>query len=323
MTKKPVYREAIKEAWFLTWRNTSLWLIGLISALFAGSFGLSNFFAQLAATMTTGGRAGWILDFYAPNLGVNKISAIFWLLWLCGVIIILALAIVYVSTAAKATLLISVADYYKKKALPKLSEAWNRGIKFFWKIFTIEIFRKVALCLIGLMFGFIWILLPFQNGIICAVIDIIVLTLCVILAWIVTTVSVFASGYAVIDGKSLRHALKRAWQLFHEHLFASFEVGIILTLIDITLLFALIAVVWAAFVPSLFVWIIAGIFGSQILAAFGVILGFILLALIIAIAGGIYNTFYTSVWMYLFMKMHHEGITSRFFHHFVNWFKGK
>jgi hypothetical protein len=317
---KPIYRSALKEAWLLTWRHTSLWLIGLISVLFAGSFGLGNFISQLIATMATGGRAAWFLTFHMPNLGVSKLSAVFWLIWLCGILIILACAIIYVSVTAKTSLLVAVAEYYKKKSAPKLSNMWNRGIKFFWKIFTIELARKISLFLIGLIFGIIWVLLPPQLGILNAIVDIIALTFSIILAWVVTAVAVFASGYVVIDGKTLRHALEKSWELFHEHLFVSFEVSLILTLLDVLLIAVFVAIVWAAFVPSLFVWVLAGIFGSQILAIFGMMLGLILFAVIVALAGGIYNTFYTSVWMYLFLKMHHEGIASRMFQHVTKFF---
>jgi hypothetical protein len=312
---KPIYREALKEAWLLTWRNTSLWLIGLISVLFAGSFGLGNFISQLIATMATGGRAAWLLAFHMPSLGTSGISAVFWLVWLCGIMIILAFAVMFVSVTAKTSLLIAVADHYKKQTVPKLSYIWNHGLKYFWNIFTIELARKIALFIVGIIFGIIWILLPFNAGIWNTILDILALIFSVILAWVITAISVFTSGYVVIDSKSLKHALKRAWKLFHEHLFVSFEVSALLTLIDILLIAVFIVIVWVAFVPSLLVWVLAGIFGSQAIALFGVILGFVLFAVIVAIAGGIYNTFYTGVWMYLFMKMHHEGIMSRIFHH--------
>ncbi len=312
---KPIYREALKEAWVLVWRNTSLWLLGLLSVLFAGSFGLSNFISQIIVTMGTGGRAAWLLNWQMPTLGISKLAAAIWLAWLLGIFIVIGIAVIFISVTAKSALLIAVADYYKKRAMPKLANIWNKGLKFFWKIFTIEILRKAALAIVILIFGIIWILLPFSASPLNMIINIVMLALTVILGLIITVVSIYASGYAVIDEKSLQISFKNAWKLLHDHLLVSLEISIILTLIDLLLIAAFAALLSFSFLPSLFIWIVAGAFGSQALALFGAFFGFIVMLLIIAIIGAIYNTFYTSVWMYLFMKMHHQGIISRFMHH--------
>jgi hypothetical protein len=318
-----IYRGAMKQAWLLVWRNTSLWLLGLLSALFAGSFGLSNFFSQLAVTMSTGGQAGWLVAFNFPALGVSKISAVFWLLWLTGILLVLALAVIYISVTAKAALLIAMADYYKKKTMPKLGKIWNEGLKFFWNIFTIETARKIILCVIVVIFGCIWLILPFNESAFNLVINIIALTLAVLLGWTVSALSVFTAGYAVIDKQSLRTAFKRSWELFHHHLLVSFEISVLLTLLDLALIAVFLVIVYFAFIPSLFIWIIAGAFSSTAIALVGTIVGFIIMIFIFAIFGAVYNTFYTSVWMYLFMKMHHEGIMSRGFHHLGRLIKGR
>lgn len=315
MMHKPIYREALKEAWMLVWRNTSLWLLGLISVLFAGSFGLGNFFSQIMVTMGTGGNASWLLNFEVPPLGVSKLGATFWLLWLIGIVVVVAIAVIYISVNAKTALLLAMADYYKKRTMPKLANIWNRGLKFFWKIFTIEILRKAVLIVTVIIFGIIWICLPFTASGLNMAINIVMLCLTVILGLIASAVAMFASGYSVIEEKSIGDALKNAWKLFHEHLLVSFEISAILTLVDLALIAGFAAVVSFSFIPSLFVWIIAGAFGSQALAIFGAFFGFVVLLLFIALVGAVYNTFYTSVWMYLFMKMHHQGIASRLYHH--------
>lgn len=311
----PIYRAALKEAWLLVWRNTSLWLLGLLSVLFAGSFGLSNFLSQIIITMSTGGRAAWLLSWQMPPLGVSKTTAVIWLIWLIGLMTIFAIAIIFISITAKTALLLATADYYKKRVMPKLANVWNRGLNYFWKIFTIEILRKVILALIVVAFGVIWIAFPFAESGLNMTLGVIALGLTLIIGIIITAVSIFASGYAVIEDKSIWVSIKKAWNLLRNHLLVSFEISAILTLIDLVLIAGFAVLFSFSFIPSLFVWIVAGAFGSQALAIFGAFFGFVFMLLLIAIIGAIYNTFYTSVWMYLFMKMHHEGIMSRFFHH--------
>lgn len=307
----------------MVWHNTSLWLLGLLSALFAGSFGLSNFLAQLTATMSTGGQAGWLLFFNFPSLGVSKISAVLWLIWLTGVMLALAFAVIYVSVTAKTSLLIATADYYIKKAMPKLGKIWNEGLKYFWNILAIEALRKIILCLIVVIFGCIWIVFPFSDSIANMIIDITALALAVLVGWTVSALSVYTAGYTVIDNKSFGASFRRAWGLFHNHLLVSFEISALLTILDLLLIVVFLVIVYFAFIPSLFIWIIAGAFSSAAIALLGTVVGFIILILIFAILGAIYNTFYTSVWMYLFMKMHHEGVLSRGFHHLGRLIKGR
>jgi hypothetical protein len=321
MKNEPVFRSALKEAWLFVWHNSSLWLLGLLSALFAGSFGLGNFIGQLMITMVTGGQAAAFLNFQMPALGMSKVAAVIWFIWLVGIMIVLAIAVIYISVTSRTALLIATADYYKKGVYPKLSKIWNDGLKFFWKIFTIEVARKVILGLAVLIFGLVWIYLPFDKGTLNLIVNIVALAVAIFIGWAVSALSVFTSGYAVIDKKSLLESLKKGWALFHNHLLVSLEIGLVLTLIDALLIIIFLALISFTFLPSLFIWILAGAFGSQWIAILGTAIGFVITILLIAIFGAIYNTFYTSVWMYLFMKMHHEGIFSRLIHHIGGLFK--
>lgn len=318
---QPTYRQALLEAWRLVYKNTGLWLLGLLSALFAGSFGMSNFISQMMVTMGTGGHAAWLFGWQWPGLGVSTIPSVFWLIWLMGILCVIAIAVVFISVTAKSALLIAVADYYKKETMPKISKIWNDGLKFFWKIFTIELIRKIALLIVVVVFGIIWINLPFTENIWFLIINILMLAFAILLGWIISAVSVFASGYTVIENKAIGAAFKKAWKLFHGHLLVSFEISAVLMVLDFLIIIFFGILVSYSFIPAVFVWLLAGAFGSAAMALFGAIFGFVLLLIFVAIFGAIYNTYYTSVWMYLFMKMHHEGIASRLIHHIGGLFK--
>ncbi len=318
---QPTYRQALLEAWRLVYKNTGLWLLGLLSVLFAGSFGLSNFISQMMITMGSGGQASWLLNWHWPGLGVSTVPSVIWLVWLTGVLCVIALAVIYISVTAKAALLIAVADFYKKETMPKISKIWNTGLKFFWRIFTIEVIRKIALLLTVFIFGIIWIKLPYSKNNWYLIIDIVMLGFTILLGWIISAVTIFASGYTVIDDKSLISSFKKSWKLLHTHLLVSFEISAILTVLDFLLIIFFAVLISYSFIPAVFVWLIAGAFGSAALAVFGAIFGFVLLLILITIFGAIYNTYYMSVWMYLFMKMHHEGIFSRIIHHAGGLFK--
>lgn len=317
----PIYRRAFYEAWILVWRNTSLWLLGLLSLLFAGSVGLSNYLSQIMVTMGAGGRISWIYHWPFANLAFDKISAIFWLMLLIGISLVIFAGVVYISVSAKSALLLAMTDFYKKKTMPKLSNIWHRGLKFFWPILNIELVKKIALIIIVVIFGVIWLIFPYNQSIFNLVISIIALTLAILAGLAITIISVFAGGYTIVDQDKLLPAYKKSWDLFRHHLLVSLEISALLTLIDLLLIAGFALLISFSFIPSLLVWLLAGIFGSQALALFGAFFGFVVILLAITIIGSIYNTFYLSIWMYLFMEMHHEGIVGRLKHYFTGLFK--
>jgi len=317
---EPTYREALAQAWKLVWHNTSLWLLGLLSVLFAGSFGLGNFLAHLTVNMS--GTAG--LQFLSLNLSALthlKPSSLLGLSWLLFIAVVIGVMVIFISVVAKTSLLVAVADYYKNKAAPKLQKIWNASLKFFWKILGIELIRKILLAAIATIFGLIWYYMPSEKNLWFLLVGALSLIVAVILGWLISAVSIFTAGYTVIDGKPILTSIKKAWKLFTRHMLVSFEISVILTVIDLLMVVGFVVIFYFSFIPTIFVWLVAGALGNAALALFGAMLGFVLLIIFIAIFGAIYNTFYTSVWMYLFMKMHHEGIVSRIIHHLVKWFK--
>lgn len=318
---KYIYRKAFKSAWFLTWKNTNLWILGLLSILFAGSIGLSNFLSRIFLVMGSNKQSFNIFDLDFSSLGINKVQTILWLIWLIGIIIVIAIGVVYISVVAKTALLTAVAKYYKKKDEPNLVKIWNHGIKHFWQIFTIEITKKVLMALVIAIFTIIWIKIPFEKNFFNTILNIIILVASILSGWIITVLAIFTAGYAVIDKKPLITSVQKSWQLFHSHMLVSLEVGGLLIAIDILIILIFSAILSLTFIPALFIWILAGILGNTVLAMFSIVFGFILAIIFITLFGAIYNTFYTSVWMYLFMKMHHDGVPSRAIHHVSKFFK--
>lgn len=317
---EPIYRQALAKAWSLTWRNKSLWALGLLSALFAGSYSLQNFISQLMDSVSEN-RAAALASLFAvsfPPLAAKNIIGLVWLGFIC---LAVGLAVIFISICAKTSLLIAVADFYKHKAAPTLSKIWNESLKFFWRMFSLEISRKIILFALAIGFGCGWVALsPFQSYGRFAI-GISALILALLLALAVSATAVYAAGYAVIDNERLGKSIVRGWTLFKNHLLVSFEVSLLLLILDFILVVVIAGVAVFYFVPSIFLWLTAGVFNSGGLAIAGFFLGLIAVLLLVVLVGAIYNTFYVSSWMYLFLKMHHEGIASRMFHHLKKWFR--
>ncbi|PIT88396.1 MAG: hypothetical protein COU29_01240 [Candidatus Magasanikbacteria bacterium CG10_big_fil_rev_8_21_14_0_10_36_32] len=317
---EPTYRQALFQAWRLVWHNKILWIFGLLSMLFAGSFGADNFIGKLLTALSDG-KATFLANFKLRSfLNFTPINAI-GLVWLAGIMIAIGLFIIFVSICSRASLLIATAEFYRHKIIPKFSLIWHSSIKYFWQILSIEMIKKILLITILIIFTAIWQQLPNLNSLWQTPLAFLILGVIICLSLIIISVAIYASGYAVIDKKSLLTSITSGWKLFRRHILVSLEISLILLLIDLLVLFLLLGVFSVAFVPSLLIWIVAATVGNYVMATIGFLLGLFILVILIAFVGAIYNTFTTSVWMYMFMKMHHENIFSRIFHHVGNFFK--
>lgn len=317
---EPTYRQALFQAWRLVWHNKILWIFGLLSMLFAGSFGADNFFGKLLASFSSG-QATFLADFNLKSLLHLTPANTIGLIWLAGIMLAIGLLIIFISICARTSLLIATAEFYHHKVIPKFSTIWHGSIKHFWKILIIELIKKISLVAILIIFTAILKQLPNLNSLWQTPLALLILGLIICLTLIIVSVAIYASGYAVIDEKPLITSITNGWKLFKRHVLVSLEVSLVLLLIDLLVLLLLFGVISVAFVPSLIIWLVAASVGNYALATVGFLLGVFLLAILIALVGAVYNTYTTSVWMYMFMKMHHENIFSRIFHHIGNLFK--
>ena len=91
-------------------------------------------------------------------------------------------------------------------------------------------------------------------------------------------------------------------------------------LLNFLLVVVILAGAFVAFLPAMLIWIAAGITNTVVLAAVGFSLGVFLLLVFIVLVAGFFNAFTTSAWVFLYMKMHKEGISSRTIHFFKHLF---
>jgi len=93
-------------------------------------------------------------------------------------------------------------------------------------------------------------------------------------------------------------------------------------LLNFLLIAAIMAAGFVAFLPALLIWVAAGLTNTIVLAAIGFSLGIFLWLIFIVLIAGFFNAYTTSAWVFLFIKMHKEGIPSRLIHFFKH-FLGK
>ena len=319
--KEPTYRQTLIHAWEVVWHNKALWILGLFSVLL-GQLGFGDIFGQIWSMSDISIAEEGVVILPAINLEwPGDIWSVLGGVWLIGICLSLLILLVFLAVTSQGALISYAADLFKTKKHQKLVKSWNSGLKHFWSIFFVNILRKILLFLLLVVFGLILnYFISFQTmpqGFIFAA----GLVLVLLASLFFSIISIYTLCALVIEGKGFVSAIKKSWVIFSRHVLVSLEVGILLMLLNFLLIAIIAAAAFFAFLPAILIWLAAGITNTVILAAVGLVLGiFLLLALIVLIAG-FFNAYTTSAWVFLFMKMHKEGIPSRLVHLFKHLFK--
>ncbi len=314
--KEPTYRQTLGYAWEAVWHNKILWVFGLLS-VFLGQLGFSDIFGKIWSVLDTSSLAGeniGILSTFHVSIpvGVWNILGIFWLAIIC---ISIAVMVVFLAVTSQGALISYAADWFKTRKHKEIDKSWHNGVEHFWNILLINLVRQVVL--FGLLVGFVFVAKYFFSsqswlqGLLFALASVLALFVSLFLS----VFSVYTLCYVVLDGKGLVVSIKKAWTLLHNHFLVSLEVGVVLMLLNLLLVAVIIGGSFFAFLPTAFIWVAAGISNSVSLAVVGLIFGIFLVLLFIVLVAGLFNAFTTSAWVFLFIKMHKEGISSRLVHY--------
>ncbi len=317
---EPVYRQAIIQSWKLVWHHKVLWVFGLLSVLI-GQFGLGDFFGQLITfgkqIFISNGQLALNVTLYSSA----KLTFFEFLNWLSVGTLCLSLLVltVFVAVTAQGALMAAAIDWYKKRKLDSFAQAWHKGVQHFWKILGINVLTKLLLGALLLSVLYVWAtIVPsynyYANNFFSHELVVFVLAVVMFVAFIVSAVSIYALGYVMSEDAGIFTAIYKGWRLFTHHVLASIELNLLLLLIGFVLIMVLVFGSFFALIPPLVFWLLGILFSSVWVIKIGSGLALVLLALLFIVSAALFNAFSTSAWMYLYMKMHHEGIASRLGH---------
>jgi len=305
---EPTYRQALSHAWQLTWHHPVLWIFGLLAVL-TGQFGLNNFvgkfFLRGADIAGARGLVWW------KHAAVQFSAGPLWSAWLIIILLSVLFLVVVVSVGAKGALIAGSAEFYKKNAKLKMAKIWDKGIKHFWRLIAVVLVEKLILGTILFLMLHSLLFLVETPGTGFFIATILVTAAGLILALAVVAVTIYTLGYIVVDGKSVPVSVAKAWKLFSHHVLVSLETSLILLLFTVLLFVVIIVVSQIFLIPILLLSLVGGAVASPAVIYVGHGISLLLLLFFIAWLGAVFNTFTVSTWMYLFLKMHHEGVSSR------------
>jgi hypothetical protein len=222
--------------------------------------------------------------------------------------------IAFVATVAQGTLIATAGEYYHDKKIGKITKHWQTSVKNFWGILGINILQKFLLVGLFLITLYVWRYF-YQSGFaIAPYIIVLDITVALFLGLLISAVSVYALGYKVIENKDFIDSIKYGLGLFKNHMLVSLELSILLMFLGLILVSFMSFALIIAFLPSLLVWFLAAVSASYTLVMLGLGFGVIFFMFIIVISAGVFNAFVISAWIYMFSRMHNEGVMSKLRH---------
>lgn len=330
MGKEPIYRQAMHHAWQMLWHHKLLWPFGIF-ATFLGQLGLVEFVTKyINALQERDSAQSWgnlphmlssaMSVFTQVQLPLDKWV---WAVWMWVILIGICVVLLYAAIISQGTLIYATSQKIRTGKHPDISEAWHKSVGHFASLFTVHIVRKIIIIALTVLIGVATISAVQNTSPIGILALIVILLASITVGFILSCLAIYTVGYIVVEGQKLSQAVRGAWQLFTDHLLVSFEIGLLVVLGNVIV--AILALVGAAVFlsPIFIVWFFAGIFTDAYFWILAAGSGALFFLVYIITLGSFFTIFSTSLWTYLFMKMHKHGIQSRFVHHIAEFLKFK
>ncbi len=313
----PLYRQAFSHSWHLAWRQPSLWPLGLFSAAL-GQMGLVDVLTQgwFTARGFRPGR-GWfqLFEFVRSGFRMDALppGSSGWVAFLLVVFAGIALMFLVVSVISQGALVDVTAHMQKRKQNPHAGHSWHVGVRRFWSVFLVHLFKKLSLIILGILTGSVALSVLLQTGM-PAWVFLLVFLCTSVLGIMISFLAIYTVCYAVVEEMSFFQAVRSAWILFVEHWLVSIEVGLTIFALNIGIVCVLVTGLFVALVPAFLSYFFALVFSSGGLFSFGIAVSATLFLVFFFFIASVFSVFVTSVWTYLFMHMHKTGIKSHILH---------
>ncbi len=319
--QEPTLRDVFKVSWKLTKNYKGLWILGAF-ALVLGQLGILDVITAVVKGVVPGaaspGSQVWYI--FSPDTLLqigNTLGFSFdsWaaLAWLLVMILALGIAFIVVGSIAQGGMVHATALSMEHglKSMEKFEESWHAGARSVSHILVLNIVKKCIIFAVSLIVSAsAFAALFFGTGGSTAVF-ILSFVSAVIVGMTVSVLTIFAVGYLVIEKKDLFGAIRHAWKLLIKHWVVSFEVGIVLVLLNLLVFVLLLAGLYVFVAPSLALSAYGALTGNIAISQFGVSIAVVLFLAYALIIGSIFTVFVNATWTYLFVIMHRWGLRSR------------
>ena len=319
----PLYRQALVHGWHVATTHKSLWIFGLFAA-FLGQMGVLDIVVHTVLAkqqfpwypLVFDIRELWTVVQTGLSSWVTDTSSLLWVLWIGLFFIAMKCGALFLGVLSQGVLIgaqSEVSKTVRKKQL-HIGRAWHRAPDHVWPLFFLYIIKRAIILLVTGMVGFALYTVIQEGTLAQEILFIFLFLLSVLVGLFVSFFAMFAAGYIVQEKYSFRDSCEAAWQMCKTHWLVSLEVGFLLLLVNCVAAFlGVIGVIFFA-AQTAAIWAGALVLGSVLFQQIGFWFTTFLFILYIVFLGSFLSVYTTSVWMFVFQKMHTKGIVSRVLH---------
>lgn len=317
-----LYRNILKQAWQIAWRNKYLWFFGFFAALIANGVeqnvvlnsldGSSGIFPGCRRIAETGIFSHQALNNVGQIMRQDPISML--MIMVFGILIlILAVYLLWLAVVSQAALISGSAEIISGKKPQKsgIQNGVTAGVKNFWPIFGLNAIIKISVIFIFYLISLPLILTAGKASAAVNFTYVIAFLILLPVALVITFIIKYAMAYIVVRGSGFFESISQGWHLFMDNWLISLEMAFILFFISLLAGLAIGLIILALLVPfALLAFILLKIVST---AAFWlvVMLGFAVIMAVIIIAGSVLTVFQISSWTGLFVELIGKGGISK------------
>ncbi len=326
--KTPLYRQAIFHSWKLAWEHKILWIFGAFT-IFLGQMGILDLLSKVSLSVAsspmhvTMSQWLWLIKDFLAEMKTYSAPFDIWVWSLALALIFLGflLFLIFISVVSQGALIKAAAVSVKHKKLPNAGEEWHVGVKHFWRLFFVNLVKKIIFCILSVFVSWLALISIAGFSVFSAIIFLFFFTVAALIGMIVSFLTIYAAGYVVVEEFSFKESWVSAWRLFVKHWLVSMEVGLIILLLNLVIGIFVVAGVIILIAPSLAILMLTAASYNVVVWLVALLFGIILPIALIMLAGSLLSVFNISVWTCLFMAMHKVGIKSRILHLFGHYSK--
>jgi len=315
----PFYRNILKQAWELTWRNKYLWWFGIFAALLGNGGEFEILFNNAGANPGQVLFPAWqrvagtgvFRSSTLANLGnLLKNDTLNMLIVLVTCLIILAVFIflVWLVVVSQAALVNNTAAAIKQKK-NNFKDGWTSGAMNFWPVLGLNVLVKAVIY--ALLTAISLPVIFWNSNFSANLFYILALVIMAPVAIILSFIAKYAIAYAVVNKYKAGQAIGRSWKLFKANWLISFEMAIILFGINLLVGLAIVLAILVLAVPFLFLGLIFyyafSLLGSWLIA----VLAFASFLFIVVTVGAALAVFQIASWTGLFLELDKKGGVSK------------
>jgi hypothetical protein len=318
--KTPLYRQALSHGWRVAWKHAWLWPFGMFAA-FLGQMGLLDYLSHITlASSDYAVYPAWLSfpRLFSATTGGGAVSIGFeqwvWLFWLALLLFGIVALFVFTMVVSQGMIVHMSARASKRKSLPAIGPSWQVGITHFWRVLFLNMLKQAFLIGLALSVGYATLNMIQEPSMFDTFIFFSVFLLAGLVGIVASFLLVYAIGYVIVEEYRFVEAVRSAWRLFTSHWLVSMEVGLIILALNVFAVLVVFLGLFVLFFPTILLWFVSAVTGVTVLYTIGVFMGLSLFILFVAFVSSVFTIFSTSVWTFLFMKMHKHGIGSRVHH---------